>query len=278
MLLSTVESNQQIAGLIKSIRVSIIIEGNGTHSRYVEKLFSSLLFLEAISLQSPSYCQILLDALLDSKLPQLKYISTKKLGTNLNDFITCALLLRKQLETVQTWPTFRPRNSEPEIFKLIRCIYSRLDQFERLSELYICKLTKNDIGSMENVLEDCPLIKRSAFHSHTTRILLKAKKNIVIAECTPKNDIKLLGCTGKIIDISRYLTYVMHKFPQLNSLFLELDTDFPQEVDAVLLNQLMIYLSRIRGITVNGLIAKRPRIFGNLLRISILRTQEERYH
>jgi hypothetical protein len=260
LLLKTVKSNQELANTVKSLQLGLLPQRAEVELIYkVEELFSCLSYLEAITISDTTFCLPLLNVLIDSKLPRLRSMSTVSLKSHFGDFITCALLARKQLETFNIFPeAYNSRiRGENNVMHFNR-LHSRLDQFENLSELSIWKHSGNNIDFMESVTESCLVMKKLTFLFLPESLTDEEEENLtVIDEYKPRSNIKYLKCSGRTNDISQHLSYTMQKYPQLNKLGLELSTSFnAPKIDISLLSQFVAYLSKIKVVVVSKLLAE----------------------
>jgi hypothetical protein len=78
---------------------------------------------------------------------------------------------------------------------------------------------------------------------------------ITIPECRPRYQIETLECFGEVSDLTTHISYVMHKYPRLNEITLQLsDSNGFKTLSYSILNQLLIYISKIESVHVDNLL------------------------
>lgn len=261
----TVEHNLQLSMMVKCFTLKDSLRGNWLTFRsealhILDALFSTcLLNLETLRDEAAISYTVVKLALMDSGLKSLKRIiiafSYRLSKIELAEYMSCALLMKDRLENLYFSDIF-DEDIDRMLFYQLR---NRLGQFSRLKQLTIeAKVTKEGAGFLDGIIESCsPTLEEVIFYGPSDHTLQNGNPIVSMDSITrnfvPRTSIKRLIVHQYSDEI---LTYIMHKFPQLDECSLHTEWYVSSEVVERFLN----YAYRLKDYILNDLIVDHEMI------------------
>lgn len=244
---NTIVENADTANMVKSVELRMGFDKNFLEQcGHVHTLLSNLPNLQHFSSRPPCFLWVIA-VLLDSKLKNLISFGDHNSIPFSNDYVTCALLLRKRLQDVSLRGAGEPYNR----------LYKKLHRFKKLEELtYETRLTY-PFEELDSVVEKCLVLRKLTIivthmqiRSLSDQTAAVAEKRIPLLQYSPRPAVQYLEIVrdyGKV-DQS-LLTYIIHKFPSLKRLVI--DTAGVHIKDASTFKCLISYLSKIDSVYIH---------------------------
>lgn len=247
----TIVENATVANMVKKVELSANIEEDDSeHVAYVYTLLSNLPNLQHfIPIESPLYIPIL-NALLDSKLDNLKSFAEPCNATASNNYVTCALLMKNRLETLLL-------AGEGVLYERL---YDRLDQFKKLERLKIEISSKNPIKDLDSIVEKCSTLRDIEVDFLLSELDFEGDWPTVIVEDSaiplfyaPRPEVNSLSVNRDQGELHQsLLAYVMHKYPNLKRLRF-----VSEEVELMgisILERLIAYIAKVEDHTIGPIV------------------------
>ncbi|CAO3619476.1 unnamed protein product [Mucor hiemalis] len=207
-----------------------------------------------------SYVPVL-NALLESHLTRLKTIHEPTLNLSQSEvatYTTCALLMRDRLETLHIFDNYKAITEAAESRLYFDRLYSKLHQFDKVNNLIIKLKTNFGIQVLDNIVESCKALEQINFNFVSSIVGASSQRLSLddsdpFAKFTPRSNIKSINGTMYIPAFSLIFSYIMHKFSQLQSIYLYLVTDSITTIDPQTITLLFKYLSKFDKYSVSNL-------------------------
>lgn len=232
--------------MVKSVILEATIDEDESEDyALVYTLLSNLPNLEYFTpTNSPCYT-LIADALLDSKLNNLKSFGLPTKFSYSRKYVTCALIMRNRLQTLLMV-------GDGVQYKRL---YDRLDQFKGLEEILLKTTSKNHIKELEAIDEKCSGLREVSLEIHRDRWSEYEppdeldEKNIPLLY-TPRPLIHTLRISRDYDEPSpELMSYIVHKYPNLKKFFFGVDT--VEIMDKSLLYRFFAYLANIENVELN---------------------------
>lgn len=211
-----------------------------------------------------SYLPVL-DALLDSQLARLQTLTEPSYNAGkgeIANYTTCALLMRGRLDTLQLWdrsvPTKEAKRNKPYFDRL----YNKIQEFEKLRTIDIRRDTNEEIQVLENVVEACKTLERIKFDFFSPEPPPETTtSSIAISKLSRRPNIESISGDVNTWSFSTVLSYIIHKFPKLQTLQLGVYPNSSMVKGQRAVTQLFEHMSKIDDFSVVGLPVRQNAIW-----------------
>lgn len=243
----TIAESANVANMVKIMTFHTYLDENDSEqAALVYTLLSNLPNLQHFnSLYSP--CLIpTTNALLDSKLTNLKNFAEPLVVTTSNDYVTCALLLKDRLETLLL-------AGEGVLYERL---YDRLEQFKKLERIRIELALENPIEGLDLIVDKCPTVRVIEVDlenelDYTSTVVVK--DSIISQLYAPRLEVISLSVSRDKGELHQsLLAYVMHKYPNLKRL--RYTAEGVELTNISILERLITYIAKLESHTINTIV------------------------
>lgn len=262
----TIQAKSRLEVMVKSFTMDDFIRDSPKkdRERIKEQVTFILTFListhlpnlETLQDRTSITCSPVLHALVDSRLKHLRRLGTPSFHKGkdvLASYTSCAILMKDRLENLLISDKTGDYFHDGQLF--FDRLYSRLGQFSRLQEITIIKVTDEWIQLLDDITKSCPALEKITLDIRANSIRLNNNEISIdtISNFVPSRNVKsfkadLLGTLDEKI-----LTYVMHKFPQLDECMLINKEGVIRETNQQIVEQFLQYISKMKKFMVGDL-------------------------
>lgn len=195
--------------------------------------------------------ELISNALQNSRLKRLTKISAPSLKMSKSEvehYITCATLMKDRLRSLCICDNYGKITQPAENKLYFQRLYSQLHQFDKLNDLTIITKTKNEIQVLEYVAEACKTLENISFEFTTSN-----NKSIPVSvintasEMVPRSNVKTMKGSLYNSSFSKFLPYIINKFPQLREVSLTVKSDNITIEDDEIILLLYMFLSKLQN-------------------------------
>lgn len=211
----TIMENEDIANIVKSVTLFMRAKEESEFNACVYTLLCNLPNLQHFSSRHAPCFIAITNALLESKLTNLRTVGELDNIQLSDSYINCISHLKNRLQNVYIGDE-RATSSQ-------LCNKLDLDQFDKLEEICIEKLFQNPVDEIDAIIEKCSTLREvkvlflEDWDGRPTPIEIDEK--IIPLLYTPRSQVQSLQIKREQSTTNQsLLTYIMHKFPNLKSL------------------------------------------------------------
>lgn len=221
-LIKAFENNQDSPG--KFVKKLLPVRSNNIPwEQYLPTMVDIFPFIDTLEVHEPNedFYSALITIRNKSKWKCLKNFELPNLDQDLEMYATCALKYRTSLENLLICDKiqFIHSNGGDIHNELYFTLLEELEQFPKVEELTIKRHTNNCLESFDKIIEKCQKLKKLDIGIYPEFDHKITTTDIDLSLIRPRPNIKTLDGLFVIQDDSTLL-YIMHKFPQLQDLFI----------------------------------------------------------
>lgn len=260
--------NSHLGSLVEDISFVVRTKyNNSTFKPTFATLFTLLPNLKRVGFRRSSGYDFLLDALKLNKLPYLNHVEPAIRRKDKAPYTACVMILKKRLKNLKLVNVHAYEQQEYEIEDqrsiLFHSIFDKLDEFDKITDLFISKKSNNNIDLLEKVTKSCPLLKKVELE-FTCYLGGEDSSNINMVGVIPASKVSKLVFSGGVNYDSTFTAYLATKFPKLNMLVITGQSDRIGHLNEFQLESYLHYLSSIPNVTVDEIPVQNQALVSSL--------------